>query len=350
MNMHHQNWRGNYWTRNIICTLLGLVVVFIVQMDTASAESMNLPEALQGPAFSDPGKKTEISDSNWLKQKVQHPPGFKNPDILASLDQHLYNAIAPMIKTYANEHGLHIALQEGTCGITSGMLTAKQADVGGYCCTPATSDRLPGLTFHTIGLASIAIIVHPDNPVNNVTMAEVRRLFSGDIDNWNQLSDHNAKSYNRPIQPITRLHCKLRPGNWRVILDNEDLFSPNIQDVPSISDMVDSVAGLPTAVGWVTRWILDRDPSGKRVKILSIDGARPEDMTALAQERYPFFRTLNLTLWQGTAANPQAQQLVQHLLQQLDQKKLNSHVVPVDRLRANGWRFLDDELIGKPSK
>ncbi len=67
-----------------------------------------------------------------------------------------------------------VAVNEGTCGHSEGMLRAKKVDVGGWCCPPAGYDRLPGLNFNTVGIGALAIVVHADNQVDSLTMGQVR--------------------------------------------------------------------------------------------------------------------------------------------------------------------------------
>ena len=44
----------------------------------------------------------------------------------------------------------------------------------------------------TIAKDAIAIIVHPSNPVNNLTQEQVKAIFTGEIKNWNEVGGNNA--------------------------------------------------------------------------------------------------------------------------------------------------------------
>ncbi len=46
---------------------------------------------------------------------------------------------------------------------------------------PGATDRLPGVRFHTLGIAAIAFLVHPQNPIDNISTEQVRRIFKGEI-------------------------------------------------------------------------------------------------------------------------------------------------------------------------
>ncbi|MBF0589562.1 MAG: hypothetical protein HQL53_10580 [Magnetococcales bacterium] len=304
---------------------------------------------LRGPAFDTNRKELTFFKPAWIQQPVQYQDGQKNLDLHVTLDQHFFLPGNRLINAYAKKHNLRVSVQEGTCGTTAGKLGAKAADIGGFCCPPGPTDRLPGLQFHTIGIVPNVFITHPNNPLENITMTEAQELFSGEIDRWNQLSDPKAKAFKKKVRPITRLHCKIRPGHWRAVLDNEDLFSPIIHNVGTIPDMMDSVAANSRAIGWVAHWLLEQNENAKRVNMLKIDGIHPNDVEAIAAGRYPTYKVLVLSSWHGAAAKPEADKLIEHLLS-IKNFSPESRIIPAHLLRENGWKFDGNELVGEPGE
>ncbi len=43
-----------------------------------------------------------------------------------------------------------------------------------------------------IALNGVTIVVHPDNPIKSLSMAEIVRVYAGEVDNWSQLGGLNA--------------------------------------------------------------------------------------------------------------------------------------------------------------
>jgi ABC-type phosphate transport system substrate-binding protein len=302
-------------------------------------------EGLSGPAFSDPSQVMDMPES-WKKKSVKHDLGKEGADLVISLDQQGYPVFYPIINNYAKKHGLKIVVEMGTCGISSGMLSKKTIDIGGFCCAPGMTDRLPGLRFHTVGIASIALIVHPENPVNNISIEEARQIFMGELYRWSEL---NTKGKNLPIQPIGRLHCKLRPGHWRLLLDNEDLFSPGLTEVGAIPDMITRVSDNTMSIGYETMWVTRMLNQHGNVKSLKIDGHDPKDLSGLESGKYPLYRVYTLTTWEGEGVeNQEAQKLVDFLLEQADHLGDKMDIVSSSRLREAGWKFKGDELVGEP--
>jgi len=292
------------------------------------------------PAFSDPLKYQKV-ESNWLSKPIRYADGI-DADIVISIDQNLYALLEPLVQTYANEHHLKIVVRSGTCGISAGNLSKKKIDIGGYCCPPSVSDRLPGLVWHTLGVLPIMIIVHPSNPVSNLTLQQVRAIFNGELDNWKELYGER----NQFIHPVARLHCKLRPGHWRLLLDNENEFSSETLEVAAIEDMIRMVRDDPAAIGYEVPTMIEQYKAAKQVKKVTIDGMSSD---RVVDGRYPFYRVYNLTTWSAkNLKNDEATALVRSLIAQLNTYDLVSEFISAKALKKHGWKFLGDELIGLP--
>lgn len=285
--------------------------------------------------------------ATWMERGIKRPPDV---DLALAIDQQIYPAILPLVQRFAKDNRLKIAMVEGTCGVASGALAEKSADVTGMCCPPGPLDRLPGVRYHTLGISSIALIVNPSNPLADVTLTQARSLFGGDIRNWGDLPVGGYSSgQGDGVQAITRLHCKPRPGHWRLLLDNEDLFSPEARDVPAIRDMIAAVARTRSAVGYETLWHVADNARAGKVKALRLNGVDPADVGAVARGKYPLYRVMNLTTWEtGLPANPVADRLIEWLVANAPMIDPVFGIVPASALRANGWKFAGNELVGEP--
>jgi hypothetical protein len=306
-------------------------------------------KGLSGSPFTDPSEIMEMPDS-WKKQPIMYDPSVGNVDLVVSLDRQMHYAYRPLIHKFAEENNLKIVVNDGTCGISSGMLSRKAIDIGGFCCAPGVTDRLPGLRFHTFGISALALIVHPENPVDNITFEQAQGIFMGEIHRWSDLkTGKGTKGRNLPIQPVGRLHCKNRPGHWQLLLHDEDLFSQNLQEVGAISDMISQVAGNERAIGHEILWMRRHFQDKGKVKALKINGYNPGNSAHLVSGKYQLYRVFNLTTWQrGKDANPIAQKLVHYLMQQFNHLDEKFGLVPASQLRQAGWKFKGDELIGEP--
>ena len=193
--------------------ILLLIAAFLTGIAMAWAGAI-----LRGPAFTDPVQLANVPDG-WAARPIEHVAAHRDADLALALGQQSFPIFEKLIARYARERGLKIAVSPGTCGISAGKLLRKTVDIGSFCCPPGKNDRLPGLEFHALGISPIALIVHPDNPVNDISTAKAQQVFQGQVLRWAELTSEPGALADRYIQPVARLHCKVRPGHWRLLHD-----------------------------------------------------------------------------------------------------------------------------------
>jgi len=330
----------------LLCALAALSVWWLSASLAHANESL-----LGGRAFTPPGTTIPMG-ADWEAQGITR----KTPepvDLAVALDQQLYPSLGPMIETFAKARGVKIAVQNGTCGVSAGLLSDKAADMGGFCCPPAITDRMPGLKFHTVGIGALALITNTANSIDNVTIDNARKLFGNDIRDWSELPMSGFKTgKNEPVRAIARLHCKVRPGHWRLILDTEQQFGWDLTEVSAIKDMVKQVSVTPGSVGYETLWHIDRlgKDDGSHVKELTVNNASPRDNTALARGDYPLYRVFNITTWsEGPAHTNLSDELAAYLVNRAHEIDPKFAIIPANTLRKHGWGFEDTELIRAPN-
>ncbi len=321
---------------------LFLIISLMLAMDAGADAGTLLP---RGEAFSNPARVLAMG-AKWQGRAVAHPQGIEAA-ILVNLNQADTPILAPIIKQYAAATGENIVVHSGTCGVSNRGFMQKEIDMGSFCCPPGKDDRFPGLVFHTIGILPLEIIVHPANPVRDVTFSQAQRLFSGAIDRWSALSAGAAFDY--PVQPVAFIHCKNRPGHWRLLLDNENLFSPRLRTVITIPDVVSAVAASKMTISLTSSYhahVADKDRG--KVRGLTIDGIAATDLAAVARGRYPLYMTLSMAYWRDSTHLEAQHRLLAHLDRTVEQHAAALRLVPAARLRQNGWRFQGEELVAAP--
>ncbi|MBF0270967.1 MAG: hypothetical protein HQL98_02670 [Magnetococcales bacterium] len=321
------------------------------RVTVGAQEAEDAVQRILGQAFCAP-TETFAQPPSWVVQPIRHDRWGQGGTMAITLDQQIHQLLLPLITQYAQEKQLDIRVREGTCGTSAGLMSRKAVDIAGFCCPPGKSDRLPGLTFHTLGIASIAMLVHPENGLTNLSLEQIRGLFRGQPRQWSEVTDLTGRrGPSWPVQPIGRLHCKLRPGHWRTLLGNPDDFSPHMEEVGAIPDMIQRILAQRGSIGYETLWHVKRLTDTIRPNPLSIDGNAPDDVQAVLSGRYPLYHVFNLTLWQGEGvANPHAQELVAHLKRAVESMDPRVTMIPAAMLRQAGWPFQDEELIGGPPK
>jgi len=325
------------------------VFVNIFGLSFLASSNIILAETNTIQAFANPDYIVDM-DEKWESRSIVHDEKTGKADLVVSLGQVTYPALRQFIEEYAVRKGIEIVMQQGTCGVSAKKLSRKAIDVGAFCCPPGKTDRLPGIEFHTIGIAPIALITNPDNELSGLSLSEARKIFSGDTVRWSEVSAENKiRLPPKDIQPIVRLHCKKRPGHWRHILDTEDMFSSRIREVGVIPDMIKDVAQTKSAIGFETEYMLEVHKENGEVKVLKIDGHHPSDLQHLLFAGYPFYRTFNLTTWTGSSRDSMlSKDLVNSIKKHIQTDGYKYGMISSESLRLAGWKFKGDELTGEP--
>jgi phosphate transport system substrate-binding protein len=132
-----------------------------------------------------------------------------------------------------------------------------------------------------IGQDGIAIIVHPENPVGELTTEQLRTIYQGHVTNWRDLGGDD-----REIVVISREDGAGTRAEFDQLVMGDRRTTRSARVAPSSSAMVTSVAAESGAIGYVSMSYLDG-----QVKALSIDGVLPTPDTVY-DNRYPLRSTL----------------------------------------------------------
>lgn len=336
--------KNNLWKFKQSALTIGLILT-----TSYAFAADNDPASLQGPAFTDHTYTKKMKQS-WVDKKVTYDKKNQAADLVLSLGQQTYPALHKLVEEMAAKRGIKVKIEQGSCGKTAKKIKRKAVDVGAFCCPPMKGDRLPGLEFHTIGIAPIAFVTHPSNKLKNITSFEAQNIFRGEYVEWSEVPA--AKKINftgEKIQPVVRLHCKKRPGHWRHLLKNEDLMSPRLFEVGVIPDMIKQVASNEMAIGIETMYMLEVHKKHGDTKVLSIDGHHPTEEKYVLNGEYPIYRTYNLTTWAGEGKNYElAREFVQSIKAHIESDGEKYGFISTSKLKKAGWKFKGDELIAEP--
>lgn len=101
---------------------------------------------------------------------------------------------------------------------------------------------------HVVAVDSISVVVHPDNPIDTISLDDLERIYSGSITNWAQIGGPNA--------PITVFTGESNSGatavfSERVFERSGRSISPNAIERASSEEMATAVRSDPNAIGFV---------------------------------------------------------------------------------------------------
>ncbi len=120
---------------------------------------------------------------------------------------------------------------------------------------------------------ALAIVVHPDNPVSELTLEQVTMIFAGQISRWDQVGGSGSITiYARNEESGTFAY--MEEDVIRATLGDDSEYSSDINKQASAPAGIAAVAGDPDGIFYAGLGNLAEIPEGK-VKVLLIDGAEP---------------------------------------------------------------------------
>ena len=94
-------------------------------------------------------------------------------------------------KLISVNQGLSISVAGGGSGSGINDVTAGTVNIG-MSSREFRANEMETLNVFAVANDAIAIIVHPSNPVKNLTKEQAQKIFMGDIKNWNEVGGSNA--------------------------------------------------------------------------------------------------------------------------------------------------------------
>lgn len=148
------------------------------------------------------------------------------------------------------------AVAEGRCDIGLSSRALKE------------DEKTQGLTETTLALDGIAVIVNPENPVDDLTLEQIAKIYTGEISNWKDVGGNDAE-----IVLIGREAGSGTRDGFESITDTAEACRYR-QELTSTGDVITTVAQNPNAIGYASLAAVE-----DTVKSLSVDGVQPSEDT-----------------------------------------------------------------------
>ena len=225
--------------------------------------------------------------------------------------------------------GRHVTVNVKAHGSTSGFraLLNDEANIAASSRQIRKKERLALVRYgdlmsasseSVVGIDGIAVVVHPDNPLQQLKINQVTRIFAGEVSNWSELGGED-----RPIIVHARDE---RSGTWdtfrKLVLGKTYPLTPAALRFESNAVLSGRVTVEPGAIGFVS---LNTIGQAKALAIASGEArALRPDRLKVATEDYVLSRRLFLYLpsvrpnayaqdFMGFAVSRQGQQVVDHV-------------------------------------
>ncbi len=177
-------------------------------------------------------------------------------------------SVEPFAELLAEEYmslhpGAHIFVQGG--GSTAGIEAAKNHAAAIGMSSRALLPNEKDLYAVTIAKDAIAVIVHPKNPIQDLSLEQIRSVFSGKIKNWREVG-----GLSHPIVLVSREEGSgTRESFQKFVMGKEEITLESlVQDSNGAIRQV--VSNDPNAIGYISLGLVN-----EKVKALNIGGVEP---------------------------------------------------------------------------
>lgn len=177
--------------------------------------------------------------------------------------------MAELAAAYTKKYGTEIILEGGGAAKGIRRVSNKEVDLGGTC-----RPKLPGhpeeLTtqLNPVAWDALSVIVHKDNPVDNITLDQLKGVLEGRITNWKDLGGPD-----RPLELNARKSKNSGVGRTLRELAFGDLDKKFVAHTfhKSSGPLEKAIVASPNGIG-----VTGISSARKRdVKVLKLDGIEP---------------------------------------------------------------------------
>ena len=175
------------------------------------------------------------------------------------------------------------AVQEGRCDIGLSSRALKAEEVA------------EGLVGTVLAYDGIAVIVNPENTVEDLSIETIAKIFTGEITNWSEVGGADAE-----IVLIGREAGSGTRGGFEEIVGVEDACKYR-QELTSTGDVITAVAQNPGAIGYASLASVK-----DTVKAVKVEGVTPSEET-VKDESYAIQRPFVLVTKDGVELSETAQ-------------------------------------------
>ena len=194
-----------------------------------------------------------------------------------------------------NNEGVNFTYNPTGSGSGITAVSEGRCDIGLSSRALKDEEKANGLVETVLAYDGIAIIVNNDNPVTNISLEDLTKVYTGEITNWKDLGGNDGE-----IVLIGREAGSGTRDGFETITDTKDLCKYR-QELTSTGDVITTVSTNPDAIGYASLASVKDN-----VKALTVDGVSPTEAT-IKDGSYPIQRPFVLVTKSGAALSETAQ-------------------------------------------
>ena len=174
-------------------------------------------------------------------------------------------------------------------------VTEGRCDIGLSSRALKEDEKASGLVETVLAYDGIAIVVSPENPVSDLDVDTIAKIYTGEITNWKDVGGDDAE-----IVLIGREAGSGTRDGFESITGTKDACAYR-QELTSTGDVINTVSQNPNAIGYASLSAV-----GESVKALTVGGVKASEAT-VKDGSYVVQRSFVLVTKEGTELSPAAQ-------------------------------------------
>lgn len=203
--------------------------------------------------------------------------------------------ISALSESFENDTGITVTYNGTGSGGGIQAVADGRCDIGLSSRSLKAEEEAKGLKATVLAYDGIAVIVNPENPVQDLTIETIAKIYTGEITNWSELGGADGA-----IVLIGREAGSGTRDGFESITGTEEKCQYR-QELTSTGDVITTVAGNPNAIGYASLASVK-----DTVKAVTVGGVQPSE-ASVKDGSYAIQRPFVLVTKENEALSKDAQ-------------------------------------------
>ena len=237
---------------------IALVITVLMTLSVLAACGNSAPAATEAPA------STEAAATEAPAAETPALSGSVSTDGSTSMEK----VIGALGEAYEQKTSVTVTYNPTGSGSGIKAVGEGRCDIGLSSRALKDEEKASGLAQTILAYDGIAIIVNPANPINDLSLEQIAKVYTGEITNWSELGGDDAE-----IVLIGREAGSGTRDGFESITGTTDACQYR-QELTSTGDVITTVAQNPNAIGYASLASVK-----DTVKALDVEGVTPSEET-----------------------------------------------------------------------
>ncbi len=246
--------------------------------------------------------------------------GSKKESVATDGSTSMSSVIGALSEAFESDTGITVTYNATGSGSGIQAVEEGRCDIGLSSRALKDEETAKGLVGTTLAYDGIAIIVNPANPVSDLDVETIAKIYTGEITNWKEVGGEDKE-----IVLIGREAGSGTRDGFESITKTEDNCKYR-QELTSTGDVITTVAGNPAAIGYASLASVK-----DTVKVLTVNNVAPSEET-IQNGTYVIQRPFVLVTKKDTALSESAQKFFDYVTSDAAKDTITAAgVVPVSK-------------------